>query len=139
MINRVKPGFVILLAVFALVYVSEAQAVDAKKGINVSGNWAASGTWEDHEWESPWSISQKGKKIRGYAYNTVSFKGRVKGTTIRIYFPSGCKPVYTGTISNNSMSGTFKTKDCPDKGTWKATKVTNAPESIDVDASVSGE
>lgn len=128
----------VFLAVFALVYVSEAREVGAKKGINVSGNWAASGTWEDHEWESPWSISQKGKRIKGYAYGTIPFKGRIKGTTIRIYFPSGCKPIYTGTVSNNSMSGTMKTKDCPDTGTWKATKVTNAPESIDVDASNSG-
>ncbi len=139
MINRVKPGLIILLTIFALVYVSEAKAVGVKRGINVSGNWAASGTWEGNDWESPWSISQKGKRIRGYAYGTIPFKGRVKGSKIRIYFPSGCKPVYTGTISNNSMSGTFTTKDCPDKGTWKATKVSNAPESIDVSASGSGE
>ncbi|MBI5307682.1 MAG: hypothetical protein HZB37_04945 [Planctomycetes bacterium] len=77
MINRVKSGVMVFLAVFALTCVSEAREVGAKKGINVSGNWAASGMWEDHEWESPWSISQKGKRIKGYAYGTIPFKGPV--------------------------------------------------------------
>ncbi len=74
MINKVKPGVMILLAVFALVYVSEARAVDAHSIVKIGGTWDVSGTWEDHEWTATWTISQSRKKIRGYAYGTIPFK-----------------------------------------------------------------
>lgn len=130
MIERLRPSVMICLAVVALVYSSEVRAVEVEKKINLDGTWTVHGMWEDHEWEAEWGISQTRKKIRGYAYNIIPFTGKIKGSNVIINFTDGCKPQFEGTVSNNSMSGTFKcTADSDDSGTWVATKVTNAPVS----------
>lgn len=41
MINRVRLGIMVLLAVFALVYVSEVRAENIEKGAKVAGTWVA--------------------------------------------------------------------------------------------------
>lgn len=129
MINRIKLGVVVLLAVFALVYVSEARAVDVEKKTNLTGTWAASGTWVGSgSWSETWTIKQKGKKITGSSNAGYNFKGRVKGSKINFKISAGCYPTYTGTVSNNTMSGTMECEDHSYSGTWSATKTTDAPE-----------
>lgn len=139
MINRVKLGVMVLLAVFALVYVSEVRAVEVEKGTKVAGTWAAQGTWTGSgSWSDTWTIKQKGKKITGSG-SGYDFKGKVKGTKITFKISSGCYPTYTGTVSNNKMSGTMECEDHSYSGTWSATKTTDAPESSGASAAGPGE
>ena len=129
MINRIKLGVMVLLAVFALVYVSEVRAVDVEKKSNLTGTWAASGTWVDWgPWSETWTIKQKGKKITGSSNAGYDFKGKVKGSKINFQILAGCYPKYTGTVSNNSMNGTMECTNQSGSGTWSATKTTDAPE-----------
>lgn len=140
MINRVKLGVMVLLAVFALVYVSEVRAVEVEKGTKVAGTWAAQGTWEDWgAWSETWTIKQKGKKITGQSSAGYKFKGKVKGSKITFTILAGCHPEYTGTVSNNSMSGTMECTDYAGSGTWSATKTTDVLESSGASSAGPGE
>ncbi|MBI5308273.1 MAG: hypothetical protein HZB37_08110 [Planctomycetes bacterium] len=142
MINRVRLGIMVLLAVFALVYVSEVRAENIEKGAKVAGTWVAQGQWVgDGSWSETWTITQKKKKITGHSSAGYDFKGKVKGTKITFQISAGCHPNYEGTVSNNNstMGGTMQCTSGTGNGTWSATETTDAPESSGASAASPGE
>lgn len=141
MINRVKLGVMVLLAVFALVYVSEVRAVEVENGINVTGSWAIKGQWTGGApWNDVLTLKQKGKKVTGQSSGGIKLKGTVKGSKISFNVLADCYPTYIGTVTNTSMkNGTMKCKNTSDSGTWSAKKVGKATESSGASIASPGE
>lgn len=132
MINRIKLGVMVFLAVFALVYVSEARAVEVE---SLNGTWVAQWTWEDQgSWSDEWTITQKGKKITGHSDADYHLKGKIKGSKVNFKISGAdCSIKCKGTlIADNAMEGTMQCTDYDVSGTWYAVKVSNVSASSDV-------
>jgi hypothetical protein len=94
-------------------------------GIDLSGRWSGrytgsySGTFN-------LSWSQKGSNLRGKirlssTATTETLTGTVKGTSITFGTVGSAAITYSGTVSGDSMSGTFQVGGARG-GTWTATK-----------------
>jgi hypothetical protein len=96
----------------------------------LSGRWAG-----DYQQTSPSASSgtftiqwqQSGSDITGTitipgTCSSCPISATLNGSTVRFGLVAGGAITYTGTVSGNSMSGTYSTTDGATKGTWKASR-----------------
>ncbi|MBL7155630.1 MAG: hypothetical protein ISS90_00630 [Candidatus Omnitrophica bacterium] len=120
----------VIIGIFSLVYFVQPNKVKFDEGADLwNGTWVSEKTAKKGEFE--FSLEKAGEAFSGYILISGSpitkggrINGVIKGNEIKFGLSKNKRGelTYVGTISNNTMLGTWQIPIIKDRGSWEASK-----------------
>ena len=121
--NQNRINMTKILAIFALLVLADSIAVAQDKPANVAGSWNIVVSGATGNAKQSMTLTQDSGKITGAfkgPRQSGTIDGTVDGNNIKFHVTAGIPLDYTGTVTDDTMSGTMTGRG--QTGDWKATR-----------------